>query len=62
MIETAPAQYKKQDGILSLSADGARAVRWNALTNAAATVTIPLPEITSTSAACKPTRTLQSSS
>lgn len=42
-----PAQFKKQDGTLTLSEEGARAVVWKANSGDAAPVTIPLLDITS---------------
>jgi transcription initiation factor TFIIH subunit 1 len=47
-MSEAAAQYKKQDGLLSLSAGGAKAVAWKPISGDAAPVTIPLPDITST--------------
>jgi hypothetical protein len=47
-MSQAPAQYKKQDGIISLSEQGARAVLWKSNSGALPTVTIPVTDITST--------------
>jgi hypothetical protein len=43
-----PAQFKKQNGALTLSAEGARAVLWRPSSGDAAPVNIPLLDITST--------------
>ena len=47
-MSQAPAQYKKQDGIISLSEQGARAVVWKSNSGALPAVTIPVTDITST--------------
>ncbi|KAF2652658.1 RNA polymerase II transcription factor-like protein [Lophiostoma macrostomum CBS 122681] len=45
-MSQAPAQYKKQDGIISLSDQGARAVLWKPNSGALHAVTIPVTDIT----------------